>query len=73
MGWGGDDGERCRVVGGLDLVAQMVARSASRLVKLRTGWWSWVCLRAALASAASERSALSTGLARFAAAGLSLS
>jgi len=36
-------------------LAQMVARSASRLVKLCTGVFSVVCLRAALASASSER------------------
>ena len=55
-------------------LAQMVARSASRLVKLCTGVLSIVCLRAALASAVSERWAAATGLARLAAAaGLSLS
>ena len=55
-------------------MAQMVAKSASRLVKLCTGVLSAVCLRAALASAASERWAAATGLGRLAAAaGLSWS
>src|SRR5260370_15437709 len=55
-------------------LAQMVARSASRLVKLCTGVLSMVRLRAALASAVWERWAAATGLARLAAAaGLSLS
>src|SRR5258707_12832337 len=49
-------------------LAQMVARSASRLVKLCTGVLSIVRLRAALASAVSERWAAATGLARLAAA-----
>ena len=54
-------------------LAQTVARSASRLVKLCTGVSSVVRLRAALASASSERWAAATGFARLAAAGLSLS
>src|SRR5262245_34566933 len=53
---------------------QMVARSASRLSKLCTGRWSWVCLVAALAWARGERVAGATGLVRAAwAAGLSSS
>ena len=47
-------------------LAQMVARSASRLVKLCTGVSSSVCLRDALASAGLERWAAATGLARLA-------
>jgi hypothetical protein len=42
-------------------LAQMVARSASRLVKLCTGWFSSVCLREALASGVSGRWAAATG------------
>src|SRR5258705_9094970 len=49
-------------------LAQTVARSASRLVKLCTAVPSVVRLRAALASASSERWAAATGLARLAAA-----
>ena len=55
-------------------LAQRVARSASRLVKLCTGVSSAVRLRAAFLRAVSERWAAATGLARLAAAaGLSLS
>src|SRR5258707_15220078 len=53
---------------------QMVARSASRVAELCTGWPSWVRLVAALASALAERAAGATGLVRAArAAGLSWS
>src|SRR5258707_5157394 len=53
---------------------QMVARSASRVAELCTGWPSWVRLVAALASAFAEGAAGATGLVRAArAAGLSLS
>ena len=55
-------------------LAQMVAKSASRLVKLCAGVWSSVRLRAAFVRASSERWAGATGLVRLAAAaGLSLS
>src|SRR4029077_3472019 len=50
-------------------LAQMVARSASRLVKLCTGVFSVVRLRAALASASSERLAGAKGVGRLAAGG----
>ncbi len=55
-------------------LAQMVARSSSRLVKLCTGWSSVVRFREAFFSAGSERWAGATGLVRLArAAGLSWS
>src|SRR5437867_3221387 len=53
-----------RPAAGWMVLAQMVARSASRLRRLCTGWPSSVTLAAILASAAGERRAGATGLGR---------